>query len=53
MSTPSPPYYYKEKDSDAYHWETICSKNHYPVPGWKRSNTKPPDREQCNECKTK
>jgi hypothetical protein len=52
MSKPSPPYYYKE-DSDTYHWETSCRKNHYPDPGWKKSNTKPAGREQCNECKSK
>ncbi len=52
MSKPSPPYYYKE-DSDTYHWETSCRKNHYPAPGWKKSNTRPSGREQCNECKAK
>jgi len=53
MSKPSPPYYYKENSSDAYHWHTNCSKNHYPAPGWKKSYTAPTGREQCNECKTK
>ncbi len=53
MSKPSSPYYYKESDSDAYHWETSCSKNHYPASGWKKSNTQPSKREQCNECKGK
>jgi hypothetical protein len=53
MSDPKAPYYYKESDSDAYHWETSCSKNHYPAAGWKKSNTKPSGREQCNECKGK
>ena len=53
MSKPKPPYYFKE-DSDAYHWERSCSKNHYPNPGWKKSNTLPSGkRDQCNECKTK
>lgn len=35
MSTPSAPYYYKE-GSDTYHWETSCSKNHYPATDWKK-----------------
>lgn len=52
MSKPSPAYYYKE-GSDTYHWERSCSKNHYPAPGWKRTNTRPSRKEQCNECKTK
>jgi len=26
MSTPKAPYFYKESGSDAYHWETSCSK---------------------------
>jgi hypothetical protein len=51
MSTPSAPYYYKE-GSDTYHWETSCSKNHYPAPGWKKTNSQP-SKEQCNECKSK
>jgi len=53
MSKPSAPYYYKENSSDAYHWEILCSKNHYPDPGWKKSDTAPSGREQCNECKSK
>ena len=54
MSKPSPPYYYKEKNGrDTYHWETSCSKNYYPAPGWKKSNDKPSGKEQCNECKSK
>ena len=53
MSQPKAPYYYKEHGSDAYHWETSCSRNHYPAAGWKKSNTKPAGREQCNECKKK
>ena len=53
MSRPSSPYYYKESGSDAYHWETSCSKNHYPDTGWKKSDTRPSGREQCNECKSK
>jgi len=53
MSKPSAPYYYKEKGSDAYHWETSCSKNHYPAEGWVRTWTEPTGREQCNECKDK
>ncbi len=52
MSKPSAPYYYKE-GSDTYHWETSCSKNHYPAPGWKKTFTRPAGKEQCNECKTK
>jgi hypothetical protein len=51
MSAPSAPYYYKE-GSDTYHWETSCSKNHYPAQGWKKTNTRP-SKEQCNECKSK
>jgi hypothetical protein len=53
MSKPSPPYYYKEEGSDTYHWERRCSKNKYPAAGWKKSNTRPRGREQCNECKAK
>ena len=53
MSKPTPPYYYKEHSSDAYHWERSCSRNHYPAPGWKTSPTPPSGREQCNECKGK
>ena len=52
MSKLNAPYYYKE-DSDTYHWEKSCSKNHYPAPGWKKSETKPRGKEQCNECKSK
>jgi hypothetical protein len=52
MSTPSAPYYYKE-GGDTYHWETSCSKNYYPAPGWKKTWTKPSGKEQCNECKSK
>ena len=52
MSTPSAPYYHK-KGRDAYHWETSCSKNHYPAPGWEKTNTKPSGKEQCDECKGK
>ncbi len=52
MSQPKPPYYYKDS-SDTYHWETSCSKNHYPAPGWNKTGSKPPGREQCNECKGK
>lgn len=51
MATPNAPYYYKE-GSDTYHWETSCSKNHYPAPGWKKTNIRP-SKEQCNECKGK
>lgn len=51
MSTPSAPYYHKT-NGDTYHWETSCSKNHYPASGWERTNTKP-NKEQCNECKGK
>ena len=53
MSTPTAPYYYKEKGSDVYHWETKCSLNNYPDSGWKKVWTKPSDREQCNQCKNK
>lgn len=52
MSNPSSPYYYKE-GSDTYHWETKCSKNMYPAPGWVKTDSKPSNKEQCNECKAK
>jgi len=52
MSNPSAPYYYKV-DGDTYHWETSCSKNHYPADGWKKTWEKPSGKEQCNECKSK
>jgi hypothetical protein len=51
MSTPKAPYYYKT-GHDTYHWETKCSKNHYPDKDWKKVNEKPAG-EQCNECKSK
>lgn len=35
MSKPKAPYYHKTS-SDTHHWETSCSKNSYPVPGWDR-----------------
>lgn len=53
MSTPSSPYYYKKDGTDTYHWETSCSKNHYPETGWVKADSAPSGREQCNECKTK
>jgi len=43
MSIPSAPYYYKE-GSDTYHWETSCSKNNYPAQGWKKTNSRPSQR---------
>jgi hypothetical protein len=53
MSKPSAPYYYK-KDSDTYHWEKSCEKNHYPSPGWEKSDTLPASKtDQCNTCKNK
>ncbi len=52
MSTPNPPYYYK-KDGDTYHWEKTCSNNHYPSSGWEKTNTRPTNKEQCNQCKAK
>ena len=52
MSKPKAPYYYKE-GNDTYHWETSCSKNQYPAPGWKKTNEQPTSKEQCNECKAK
>ena len=52
MSKPEAPYYHKV-DSDTYHWETSCSLNHYPAPGWEKTYTKPSGKEQCNECKSK
>lgn len=51
MSTPTAPYYYK-KSSDTYHWETSCSKNLHPSSDWEKTNAKP-NKEQCNECKSK
>ncbi|NUE65875.1 hypothetical protein [Snodgrassella sp. ESL0253] len=51
MSEPSAPYYHK-KSGDTYHWETSCSKNHYPDAGWEKVNEKP-RKEQCDECKAK
>lgn len=54
MSQPKPYYYYKEKGSDTYHWETSCSQNQYgKAAGWNRSMTAPSGREQCNQCKAK
>ena len=47
MSTPSTPYYNKE-GKDTYHWETSCSRNHYPALGWNKTIAKP-SKEQCNE----
>ncbi len=52
MSNPKAPYYHK-KGNDTYHWETSCSKNHYPAQGWEKTNTRPAGKEQCNECKAK
>lgn len=52
MSEPKAPFYYK-KDSDTYHWEKSCSKNHYTEDGWETTQTKPTGKEQCNECKAK
>ncbi len=52
MSTPSAPYYYKV-GIDRYHWEKSCDKNNYPDPGWKKTDSKPAGKEQCNECKAK
>lgn len=51
MSNPKPPYYYKPS-SDTYHWEQHCSKNNYPALGWEKTDVKP-NKEQCNECKSK
>lgn len=55
MSKPNPPYYFIENkiDSDTYHWESNCSKNHYPAKGWVKDSHQPSDREQCDECKAK
>lgn len=52
MSKQKSPYYCQE-NSDTYHWERSCSKNHYPSPGWKKKDTVPAGREQCNECRNK
>lgn len=51
MSKPNTPYFHKTS-SDTYHWETSCSKNHYPSDDWEKVTTKP-SKEQCNECKAK
>jgi hypothetical protein len=58
MSVAKAPYYYKEGNpSDAYHWETSCSKNYYPASGWKKANSKedlPSNKQdQCTECQSK
>ena len=54
MSEPKAPYYYN-KNSDTYHWETSCSKNHYSAsdPNWIKTSSVPTGKEQCNECKSK
>lgn len=52
MSKPEAPYYHK-LDSDVYHWEMSCSLNHYPDPGWEKTDEKPPGKEQCDQCKGK
>lgn len=52
MSQPKAPYYHKQ-GNDTYHWESKCSKNHYPAQGWVKTNEKPTGKEQCNECKAK
>lgn len=51
MSEPKAPFYYK-KDSDTYHWEKSCSKNHYQEEGWETTKDVPAGKEQCNECKS-
>lgn len=53
MSKPSAPFYHKEKESDTFHWETSCSKNHYPALGWVKTYSPPSGKEQCDECKGK
>ena len=53
MSKPKAPYYYKEKSSDAYHWELSCHDNHYPADGWVKSDKPPSNREQCIHCQQK
>ena len=54
MSEPKAPYYYN-KNSDTYHWEASCSKNHYSAsdPSWVKTSSVPTGKEQCNECKSK
>lgn len=55
MSESKAPYYY-DKESDTYHWELSCSKNHYGEKGsenWVKTFTEPAGREKCNECKAK
>lgn len=52
MSNPNAPYYYKIGE-DEYHWERSCSSNYYPNDGWKKTNSKPSNREQCNQCRGK
>lgn len=51
MSNPSAPYYHKTS-SDTYHWETSCSNNQYPSDGWEKTYSQP-NKEQCNQCKSK
>jgi hypothetical protein len=52
MSIALAPYYYKI-GGDTYHWELTCSKNHYPAPGWEKTDIRPLGKEQCDECKGK
>jgi hypothetical protein len=52
MSIPKAPFYFKD-GNDTYHWEFSCTKNHYPNSGWKKINSKPGNKEQCNECRSK
>ena len=51
MSNPTAPYYHK-RSSDTYHWETSCSNNGYPSEGWEKTYSQP-NKEQCNQCKSK
>ena len=53
MSKPKAPYYYKKSGSDTYHWERSCANNHYQDEGWETTSTKPTNREQCDQCKSK
>ena len=47
-----PPYYYKTRGSDTYHWYRRCHKNNYPDEGWTKSERKPSNREQCDQCQS-
>ena len=51
MTEPTPPYYYHQYD-DTYHWELLCPENHWPFPGWKKSDVIPDGLKKCKECES-